>query len=178
MVFDQGKLIEEGSHEELLKLNGRYHFLYQKQNGIQLSETGHRVTIAPEWLGTLPVFEHLPQELLVEISELMIPERFAEDKIVVAEGELGDKVYVVAHGKLQVSSQRSEMSAQVLYMEDGDYFGEIALLSNVLRTATVRTVVPTILLSLSKTEFEKLLLNDPETRFRLEKVAEERLKRL
>lgn len=44
---------------------------------------------------------------------------------------------------------------------DGDYFGEIALLRNVRRTATVRSTTPCVLLSLSRAQFEDLLEKEP-----------------
>jgi ATP-binding cassette, subfamily B, bacterial len=51
---------------------------------------------------------------------------------------------------------------RVAVLADGDYFGEIALLRRVSRTATVRTVTPTLLLSLRDTHFQALLKNQPE----------------
>ena len=57
---------------------------------------------------------------------------------------------------------------RVAALSDGDYFGEIALLQHVPRTATVRTLVPTLVLSLRNAHFQELLKRHPhlETRFR------------
>ena len=97
-VFDEGVLVKHGSHVDLLERKGRYHRLYEKQSGVHLSETGHRVDVDPNWLGTLPVFEELSEQLLAEVAGSLVTKRFEADEVVVSEGEAGHEVYVVAHG--------------------------------------------------------------------------------
>ena len=60
-------------------------------------------------------------------------------------------------------------------LEDGDFFGEIALLEEVRRTATVRALTPCLLLVLDRGEFRDLLAQAPELRKVFEGAAQARL---
>jgi ATP-binding cassette, subfamily B, bacterial len=56
-------------------------------------------------------------------------------------------------------------------LQDGDFFGEIALLEDVRRTSTVRALVPTLLLSLTRPQFLRLLEADPGVKRAVEAAA-------
>jgi ATP-binding cassette subfamily B protein len=62
----------------------------------------------------------------------------------------------------------------VSVLEDGDFFGEIALLEEVRRTATVRTLTPCLLLVLDRGDFQDLLLEAPGLRRVFEGAAQAR----
>jgi CRP-like cAMP-binding protein len=67
----------------------------------------------------------------------------------VRQGDTGDRFYVVAAGELEVIVD----GAAVTTLRDGDYFGEIALLRDVPRTATVRARCESTLLALERDDF-------------------------
>ena len=59
-------------------------------------------------------------------------------------------------------------------LRDGDYFGEMALLENIPRTATVRARAPTILLTLEREQFDHLLNSVPDLRLAFEQIVDAR----
>jgi ATP-binding cassette subfamily B protein len=78
------------------------------------------------------------------------------------QGDPGNRFYIIVRGKVDVVAEQpdgSERRTAVLY--DGDYFGEIALLKDVPRTASVWTRSPCILLSLERADFLQLLERAP-----------------
>src|SRR5262249_10408126 len=90
-------------------------------------------------------------------------------RVVIAQGETSDRFYCVARGELTVSTaDAGGRERTVNVMRDGDHFGEIALLRNTPRTATLTTRVPTVLLSLSRRDFESILPPTPDLRQALE----------
>jgi ATP-binding cassette subfamily B protein len=149
-VLDDGKVAESGRHEELMRQGGLYARLWQKQ---------HR---------TIPVLEHLDDALLARVAERLVTETIAENRVVVHEGDVGDKFYVVVRGALSVTQREGDGERRIRALRDGDYFGEIALLRNVPRTATVRSLTPCVLLSLQRGQFFELIDQAPELRAQLD----------
>ena len=91
-----------------------------------------------EFLAPLPesTLEHLARSL-VEVVE-------PAGSVVIREGEPGDRFYVIGAGEVEIGDRR---------LSPGDGFGEIALLQNVPRTATVRAVTEVTLYTLERDEF-------------------------
>ena len=82
---------------------------------------------------------------------------------------------MIVRGRVGVSRRApggAELHVSVL--EDGDFFGEIALLEEVRRTATVRALAPTLLLVLERGEFQELLAEAPALRKVFEGAAQAR----
>ncbi len=95
------------------------------------------------------IFSPLPVATLERISNDLVPVRAAPGKEVITQGDPGDRFYLIEEGQVEVFEdgvfRRNE--------GPGESFGEIALLRNVRRTATVRTTMPTTLLALERDQF-------------------------
>jgi CRP-like cAMP-binding protein len=95
---------------------------------------------------------------------------------VVAQGEPADSFFLVVRGSLDVVYTEADGSQRWLRrLEDGDYFGEVALMARVPRTATVRTRTDCLLLQLASEQFERLLEQAPALARAIQQVAEQRL---
>ena len=86
-----------------------------------------------ELLRSVPMFAPLPAATIEHLAGSLVPARFAAGSVIFRQADAGDRFYVVADGELEVSIDGR--SARTL--GPGDYFGEIALLRDVPRTATV-----------------------------------------
>ena len=129
-----------------------------------------------ERLRSVPILERLATPQLEVISRQFLTEHYAEDRLIVHEGDRGDRFYVIVRGKVAVSKLVPDgKSRRVATLSDGDFFGEIALLKNVPRTATVRALTPCLLMSLCRDAFKALVANEPELQAILEKALTERL---
>ncbi len=85
---------------------------------------------------------------------------FADDEIIVRQGDTGDCMYFVQHGDVKVERDGAEIATLCA----GTYFGETALLTEELRNATVRSVGDTQLASLGKANFLTMLRLMPWTK--------------
>ncbi|GAC1320928.1 MAG: hypothetical protein NVSMB2_17250 [Chloroflexota bacterium] len=104
-------------------------------------------------LAAMPLLRDLsPRELDLLVSHLS-PSRFAPGQIVVRQGEPGDRFFIVRSGSVEV-----ERDGEILaHLGRGESFGEIALLLDVPRTATVRATELTEILSFAAEQFRDLL---------------------
>ena len=174
-VFDQGRLVGQGSHESLKDIAGTYSDLWRRQSGVEVSTHGAAARIEPEWLRDIPLFRDVPKTVLTRVAGELIFERLSGNRTVFEKGDEGDKFYVLARGKVEVVSQDG---GRLAVLTDGDFFGEIALVNNAPRNATVRTLVPCSFLTLTHLRFAKLLEEEDELRAAIRQTVAERLEAL
>ncbi len=174
-VIDRGKLVEEGPHEELLRLNGLYKNMWEQQAGFIVAEGSQYVGVEATRIQRIPIFENLTGPLLATLASHFFTERFAEAQVIFEEGDPGDKLYIVVRGTVEVITTGAAGQELILaLLRDGDYFGEMALMEEVPRTATVRAKTPCTLLSLHREQFVNLLVGLPELRAAFERKVETR----
>jgi len=126
----------------------------------------------PETLvGRVPMFQGLTQERIREITRLLKPQLAIPGETICSKGETGESMYFVSSGAIAV-----QIEPQPVMLGSGDFFGEIALLKDAPRTASVVAETFSDLLILERRDFQKLLDANPDLRETIEKVAEERLK--
>ena len=175
-VLDGGEVVETGTHEELLALNGSYRRLWDKQSGFKFSDDVLRVEVDPRKLATFPILSNLDDVLLTELSTLFVTEHYPGDRLIMREGEQGNRFYIIVRGKVEVLTGLDADDEKIIaVLEDGDYFGEIALLTRKPRVATVRTTVPGIFISLQHDLFLKIVNQSPNL---LEVLTENYLERM
>ena len=176
-VLDGGRLVESGSHDELLARGGLYHSLWQKQSGIEVSADGQEGRIDPARLAAIPLLAGLEAASLETLARRFVFVRHEAGDVVIHEGEVGDRFYLVARGKAEVFVTVGQAEKRLAVLTDGDFFGEVALLSAAPRTASVRALQPSSFLTLAKRDFEELLEAHPEVREAVERVSAARAKK-
>jgi len=99
----------------------------------------------------------------LEHLEAVARKRFyPPDAVIVHEEEVGQTFFIIVQGEVEVTKQVNDQPERVLQRHGpGDFFGEMALIETLPRTATVRTLVPTAVLEISKDEFDALLSQQP-----------------
>src|SRR6185437_7310835 len=175
LVLQNGRLVQEGSPEELLQVSGLYQQLYEEQMGQALPAGGRRAArVRAEHLRAIPLFSALGQEGLATLASALTRERYGSGVDVVRQGEPGDTLYVIARGEVEVVVSAGGTERRVNVLSAGDYFGEIALLRDEPRNAPVRTLTPVQLLSLARSDFQELLVEVPAVRQTLEETIAKR----
>ncbi|MCY9666213.1 ATP-binding cassette domain-containing protein [Paenibacillus alginolyticus] len=162
-VLNQGEVTEQGSHQELLKLpEGRYKQSWTKQTGFDISEDGYHVEVSSGRLKLFPIFSGMDESLLRDISHFFVTESYAKERTIIHEGDLGDKFYIIVRGKVEVLKKNSTgTNDRLAVLSDGDFFGEVALLRNIPRTATIYTLSPVVFITLQREFFQDLMKRAP-----------------
>ncbi len=102
-----------------------------------------------ELLRHCPVFAPLPLATVEDIAGRLVAVELPAERAIIKQGEVGDRFYLIDRGEVEVVQDGVVLRRQ----GPGDSFGEIALLRDVPRTATVRTLAPTRLLALDREPF-------------------------
>ncbi len=120
-------------------------------------------------LQTVPILENVEEATLERIARRLVRRLVLPDEYIVRQGEKGDRMYFIVMGCVEVI-----LPDRSIMLYSGDFFGEIALVTNEPRNADVRAKDICSLLSLSRRDFKSLARTDPELRRQIQKVAEER----
>jgi MFS family permease len=163
-VGPRAALVVVGSVLPLLSL-GAYRRLVQIDGA---------VAPAPELelIDHVPMFAPLSIAAKERLAANLVPLTVEADQLVIRAGEVGDRFYIVGNGALDISADGAHTTAH-----EADYFGEIALLRDVPRTATVKALADTKLYALQREDFLAAVTGHQAARSAADAVAKERLAR-
>jgi CRP-like cAMP-binding protein len=116
---------------------------------------------AREILREEPLFKCLTEEQLKSILKGAKHSYFGRGEKLIEQGDEGDSMFVLLHGKAQVSVTTQETQVRVGALRTGDCFGEMSLLTGEKRTATVRAEEDCEVLEISKPVMAQLLRESP-----------------
>lgn len=119
---------------------------------IEMPSFGPTLQAAAE-LRTLPCFSHLEPDELSDLLRFGDWVRFAPGETIVKEGDKGDAFYALESGQVEVLRKRRHIQTQ----GPGSYFGEVALLIDVPRTATVKSLTSVRAFRVERRGFNKLM---------------------
>ena len=169
-VLENGLVVEEGVHPELVAAGGPYAQLWAKQSGFQLTADVAGTKVEPRRLRLVPIFAGLGPGSLAGVARLFDVSDAEPGTDVITEGDAADRFFILIRGRVEVLKG----GRQVAQLSDGDHFGEVALLDANLRTATVRTQTHCVFATLGREEFEQLVGRMPAVREALRRVQAER----
>jgi len=175
-VFKNGRVLEQGPHQTLLSLGGNYAEMWRRQHGTTMSPDGNFQVTDTSILRDVPLFRDLDQAYLKNIAGMFSTEHIPAGRTVITEGDKGNRFYIIVRGKVAVSAKRGQAEAvHIVTLEDGDYFGEISLLSNIPTTATVTTLTQSIFITLQREQLNKLIQQNDALGTQMRTALDQRL---
>lgn len=125
--------------------------------------TIHKSREALDSLRTIPLFAAVPDDALSAIADLLIERRVPKNQTIVEEGLSGDYMYVIREGHVKVTKLSGDGREKILeLLGPGDFFGEMSLLDDAPRSASVKSLTETHILALSRPDFLKELRRNPD----------------
>jgi CRP-like cAMP-binding protein len=124
-----------------------------------------------ELLKRVPLFADCSKRELDEVAKIADELDFREGKVLTREGAAGREFFVIVEGTAEATQGRKRLRT----MSDGDFFGEISLITRLPRTATVTTISPMRALVVSDRSFRRLLQDDHAIRRKVLSALGERL---
>lgn len=119
-------------------------------------------------LQSVPVFSTLADEDLVQVAAVTVPCSFASGEVVFREGDRSDTCYVVRSGRVRAIREHTDgRTITLATFAAGDFFGELAMFEDELRSATVEAIEPTSVVAVLGPDMRRLMTEHPEISMRL-----------
>ena len=118
----------------------------------------------------VPLFARLDANAISSVAQLLKPRSVSTNQAIVRRGDVAESMYFIMEGEVEV-----ELTPTPIRLKQGDFFGEIALVENIRRTATIFSVANCRLLVLEAVDFHRLVDQIPELKEQIERTSEERL---
>jgi signal transduction histidine kinase len=127
-------------------------------------------------LRQVPLLADLTEEDLERLYGMAEMVSIPAGQLVLQEGDPGDSLYVVLDGELEVTKRHGEQEVLLAVYKAGQFFGEMALLEQAPRSASVRTLRESRLLLISQVAFQTLLSCSPSAPFKILRTVTSRLR--
>jgi CRP/FNR family transcriptional regulator len=105
---------------------------------------------------------------------------YNEGEVVVHQGEIGECMYVILEGEVEVILDQGGQSVRLAVRREGEFFGEMAIFEREVRMATVRALGagPTRILTVDKKNFLRRIHEDPLLAYRIVETMSQRIREL
>ncbi len=156
--------------------------LKQKAAAPEVEELGDddivMIEEAPEVkeLPTIPLFSELPKNAFIALLERMEMRNTTPDEVIIRQGDVDDSMFIVSSGRVKITKTGDEGKEIVLaHLSDGAFFGEMALLSESPRTASVIAEEETLLFQVSREVLASVVDSYPSVKHALLRFYRQRL---
>ena len=143
-----------------------------------IDDVGESVSSAPTQASppptAIPLFSDLTAAEFVEIAVMLVRRPERAGSVIVREGDPGDSMFIVSTGEVLATIEESGRQRELATLCDGDFFGEMALLSGEPRSATVTAMRNTELLELSRNDLHKIFSQHPEVEAKIRWACDQR----
>ena len=144
----------------------------QKSQSTTIS-TGEKILL----LKGIEIFSGLDPSELAAIASVTEELDYTEGRVVIKQNDPGESLFLIIQGRVQVVMEEAEGQEVLLnYIEAGGAFGEMALIDDNPRSATIRTVEPCRFLILHKQEFKDIAMEFPRVTLQICSVLSQRIR--
>jgi CRP/FNR family transcriptional regulator len=138
----------------------------------------HDIHIVANLLKTIELFKDLDEQAHAEIISHVTLDYLPENHLIFSEGEAGDRMYFIKTGMVKIyhAGVSDSFDQELAILGDGDFFGEMALISDEARNASAKTLEPTEVFIFRKEDFLNLISTNPRVAEIISKEFLERVK--
>ena len=124
----------------------------------------------------VPFFRGLRDSEIVQVIKIAHSRRYKKNEIIFRKEDLGNSFFIVKEGKVKIfTSLGGEKKKTFAFLNRGDFFGEMSLLGGRVRSASAQAVEDTELYAISKKNFAKLIITNPDFTFKMLHTLADRL---
>jgi len=113
------------------------------------------------------LFKYLSPAELESLESKLEKRKVAKDTAIFQEGTVGNEMYLITSGEVEISIKRNDSKLVLAELGESSFFGEMALITDKPRTATATALIDSEMYALSKEEFQRLLMKEPQLSARM-----------
>lgn len=134
---------------------------------------------AHEALKLVPFFNQLNKDETDYLASRMVPRRFSAGQIIFHHGDPGGLLYIITKGKVKITHSTPDgQEAMLAIFGSGDFFGELALLDDSPRSATIEALEATETITLHRDDFIRFIRSNPGFSLHVLKTLAQHIRRL
>ena len=135
------------------------------------AEEIHRREFVVTWgmIARVPLFRSLGATEIAEIMRYLRAQSVPKDTLIVRRGEIAHSMYFIAEGAVEI-----DLPNQRIHLGEGQFFGEVSVLKQTLRSGNVRTTQPTKLLILDAYDLRTIMIRNPKIGDAIQETAQNR----
>ncbi len=126
-------------------------------------------------LKNAPLFKSLKMDELKMVAEIVREKNCSPKEVIIEKGEVGSRMFIIASGEVEVYLPGNPRKTLVCLREP-EFFGEMAIFGDDVRSASIMALKPTLLLCLERDHFFNLIYEKPEISIEIIKVLSDRLR--
>jgi CRP/FNR family transcriptional regulator, cyclic AMP receptor protein len=111
------------------------------------------------------------------VADIVREQVYETNEIIIEKGDVGNSMFIIAAGEVEIYLPEPNHQ-RLTVMEESEFFGEMALFGEDVRSASARALKPTKLLCLEREHFLNLIYEKPEISIEIIKVLSDRLRRM
>lgn len=162
-------------HDQLAELYTKRDMMAEEKVEREVGEEIKEAVTAPP-LPVIPLFSDLKKDELARVMEKIMAKHFAEGMAVFEEGDPGDSLFIISHGKVGIFRRNPQgEKITINELKEGDFFGEFGFFANSRRQATVEAVQDTGVLEITKQDLDEIIQEFPAVSEVLLKFYKERV---
>ena len=129
-----------------------------------------------EFLKRVALFQELDRKSLEAIANAAVEQSYTAGQEIVRQGDTGVGAFIIKKGRVEAVQDRAGHEHKLAELKSGEMFGEMALLDEFPRSATVRAIEPTTCLGIQRWHFKGILESHPQIALALLPVLTKRLR--
>jgi len=134
-----------------------------------------RLSVEPdELLRKVPFFRHTTKNDFLLLGKKMQRMSVSSREVIIKQGDKGDRLYLIARGVVRISREKDGKTTKLTSLFAGDFFGEMALLHDEVRSATVTSITPCTFYILDRKDVEEVMAQQPSIRMALQRADQHR----
>jgi ATP-binding cassette subfamily B protein len=164
-VVNGGKLVAQGTHDELLRTSGVYSRMWSKISNIASTDDGEHAELTAAWLReNIRLLANLDDTILAKLAAAFDNDHYPAGHVLLRQGDSEKRLHILVRGRMEVfGTDDGRKESRLGILEDGDFFGDLLPGNCPPAPASIRTLTSCMCLSARREVLLNLLYHDRQS---------------